>query len=164
VIAEHARRFGRNETAYNPWHYLPALEKKPGALRNGAPFVDWDLPLALKKVQARITKLSNGDRQFVAILAAIPHEGIEAVTVACELALEANVLTSDYVLNALSRFKPQVKVPIATPDGLKLATEPQADTARYDQLLSHPVLKALAVLATIPALVAALSEVPYATA
>jgi hypothetical protein len=23
---------------YDPWHYLPVLMKKPGALRNGAPF------------------------------------------------------------------------------------------------------------------------------
>lgn len=165
VIAEHVRSFGRNETVYNPWHYLSALEMKPGALRNGAPFVDWDLPPALKKVQARITKLSNGDRQFVTILAAIAHEGIEAVTVACELALEANVMSSDFVLNALSRMKPQIAVdPIATPDELKLTTEPQADTARYDQLLRHPVLKAWAVLVTFPALAAAFSEVPYATA
>jgi hypothetical protein len=165
VIAEHARRFGRNETAYNPWHYLPALEKKPGALRNGAPFVDWDLPLAIRKVQDRITRLANGERQFVSILAAIPYEGIEAVSIACELALEANVLSADYILNALSRLKPQARVePIATPEGLQLATEPQADTERYDQLLTHPVAKAIVVLAVLPALVAALTEVPYASA
>ena len=61
------------------------------------------------------------------------------MSIACELALEANVLSSDYVLNALSRLKPQVRIePIATPEGLKLATEPQADTARYDQLLNPP--------------------------
>ena len=29
---------------FDPWHYLPVLQKKPGALRNGAPFKDWDLP------------------------------------------------------------------------------------------------------------------------
>jgi hypothetical protein len=95
----------------------------------------------------------------------IPHDGIEAVSIACELALEANVLSSDYVLNALSRLKPQVRIePIATPEGLKLATEPQADTARYDQLLTHPVAKAMVVLAALPALVAAFTEVPYASA
>jgi uncharacterized protein (DUF427 family) len=40
VVAEHPRQFQRNVTVYNPWHYLPALQRKPGALRNGAPFVD----------------------------------------------------------------------------------------------------------------------------
>jgi hypothetical protein len=47
---------------------------------------------------------------------------------------------------------------------LKLATEPHADTERYDQLLTHPVAKAIVVLAVLPALVAALTEVPYASA
>lgn len=40
VVGEHDRQFGRYKTAYNPWHYVPALEHKPGALRNGAPFKD----------------------------------------------------------------------------------------------------------------------------
>jgi len=38
VVAEHPRCFGRDRTLYNPWHYLPVLVHKPGALRNGAPF------------------------------------------------------------------------------------------------------------------------------
>ena len=31
----------------DPWHYLPVLARKPGALRNGDPFRNWDLPPAL---------------------------------------------------------------------------------------------------------------------
>ena len=42
---EHARGFGRGGTVYDPLHYLPALRRKPGALRNGAPFKNWDLCL-----------------------------------------------------------------------------------------------------------------------
>src|SRR3546814_5572266 len=34
VVAEHPRYFGRNRTIYDPWHYLPVLARKPGALRN----------------------------------------------------------------------------------------------------------------------------------
>jgi len=40
IVGEHARRFGRGETIYDPWHYVPVLARKPGALRNGAPFKD----------------------------------------------------------------------------------------------------------------------------
>ena len=36
VVAEHRRHFGREKTIYDPWHYVPVLAKKPGALRNGA--------------------------------------------------------------------------------------------------------------------------------
>jgi len=38
IVAEHPRSFGRGETTYDPWHYVPVLARKPGALRNGAPF------------------------------------------------------------------------------------------------------------------------------
>jgi transposase len=41
AVAEHARHHGRGETIYDPWHYVPVLARKPGALRNGAPFKDW---------------------------------------------------------------------------------------------------------------------------
>jgi hypothetical protein len=30
IVAEHRRRFGRGQTAYDPWHYLPVLARKPG--------------------------------------------------------------------------------------------------------------------------------------
>jgi hypothetical protein len=45
IVAEHERAFGRGHTVYDPWHYLPVLARKPGALRNGAPFKDWLLPV-----------------------------------------------------------------------------------------------------------------------
>jgi hypothetical protein len=41
TVAEHRRCYGRGETIYDPWHYVPVLARKPGALRNGAPFKDW---------------------------------------------------------------------------------------------------------------------------
>ena len=50
IIAEHPRAFGHGHTRYNPLHYLPVLARKPGALRNGAPFRDWELPPGLPKV------------------------------------------------------------------------------------------------------------------
>ena len=47
IVGEHPRAFGRGETVYNPWHYVPVLARKPGALRNGAPFKHWVLPAAM---------------------------------------------------------------------------------------------------------------------
>ena len=54
IVGEHARRFGRHQTAYDPWHYVPVLARKPGALRNGAPFKDWMLPASLEKVRRKL--------------------------------------------------------------------------------------------------------------
>lgn len=54
VVGEHARCFGRGETIYDPWHHVPVLARKPGALRNGAPFKDWLLPAGLEKVRRKL--------------------------------------------------------------------------------------------------------------
>ena len=67
IVGEHARRFGRNQTADDPWHYVPVLARKPGALRNGAPFKDWPLPGAIGKVRA---KLAGSDEGATAAFAA----------------------------------------------------------------------------------------------
>ena len=48
VVGEHRRAFGRGQTVYDPWHYVPVLARKPGALRNGAPFKDWVLPASAR--------------------------------------------------------------------------------------------------------------------
>ena len=148
VAGEHRRSFERERTFFDPWHYVPALATKPGALRNGAPFKDWPLPVAILELRDRVLRKPGGDRQFVTVLNAIRTDGLEAVVVACELALEAGTPTADYVLNALNRFRPQPTVaPIATPAGLQLKEEPRADVGRYDALLKK---FALAALITLP--------------
>ncbi|MDI7925266.1 Mu transposase domain-containing protein, partial [Ferirhizobium litorale] len=67
-VGEHPRCFGRGETIYDPWHYVPVLARKPGALRNGAPFREWVLPAAMEKVRRRLKSVHDGDRQMVTIL------------------------------------------------------------------------------------------------
>ena len=71
VVADHPREFRRDQIIYDPWHYLPVLMKKPGALRNGAPFKDWDLPPALIQVRVKLKQHADGDRQFVKVLGTV---------------------------------------------------------------------------------------------
>ena len=150
IVGEHRRSFERERTFFDPWHYVPALATKPGALRNGAPFKDWPLPTAILELRDRVLKRPGGDRQFVTVLNAIRADGLETVAVACELALEAGTPTADYVLNALNRFKPQPVIrPVPTPAGLQLKEEPRADVGRYDALLKK---LAVAALITLPRL------------
>ncbi len=44
LVAEHRRSYSRGETICDPWHYVPVVARKPGALRNGGPFKGWVLP------------------------------------------------------------------------------------------------------------------------
>jgi len=137
IVAEHARCFGRGETIYDPWHYVPVLARKPGALRNGAPFKDWVLPGALERVRRRLAGSDDGDRQMVAILAAVLTDGLPAVEGACAEALENGVHSADVILNILARRRdPEPAAVIATPEALRLTHAPVADCARYDQLRS----------------------------
>lgn len=59
-IARHGRRFDRYQTVYDWRHYIPAVLRKPGALRNGAPFAD--LPLPLQHLRRHLLRQSGGDR------------------------------------------------------------------------------------------------------
>ena len=137
VVAEHPRCYGRGETIYDPWHYVPILARKPGALRNGAPFKDWILPAALERVRRKLAGSDDGDRQMVAILAAVLTDGLPAVESACAQAMSEGVHSSDVILNILARQRdPGPAATILTPDALTLRHAPVADCARYDQLRS----------------------------
>jgi hypothetical protein len=136
-VAEHTRRYGRGEITYDPWHYVPVLARKPGALRNGAPFKDWVLPGALERVRRKLAGSNDGDRQMVAILAAVLTDGLPAVEAACARAIGEGVHSSDVILNILARQRdPGPAATILTPDALTLRHAPVADCARYDQLRS----------------------------
>jgi transposase len=134
-VANHLRSFDRGKTIYNPWHYLGVLRRKPGALRNGAPFQDWQLPKGLKRLQSRLSQVSGGDRQFVDILFAARLHGIELTDKVCLKALSQGIIQSDAILNLVARELDGPKInPVPTPPHLQLAQEPIADCSRYDHL------------------------------
>lgn len=134
-IGQHDRCFGRGETIYNPWHYVPVLTRKPGALRNGAPFHDWVLPAAREKVRRRLKSMHDGDRQMVSILECVGLDGLPAVEAACQEALDQGVFSAAVIINILARKRdPQPAAILSIPDALRLTHEPLADCARYDSL------------------------------
>jgi hypothetical protein len=136
VVGDHRRCFGRDQTVFNPWHYVPVLLRKPGALRNGAPFKNWVLPAGLERIRRKLAGSADGDRQMVAILAAVLSDGLAAVEAACLEALREGVHSADVVLNILARRREPKAAPITvtTPDALRLRHAPAADCARYDSL------------------------------
>ena len=135
IVGEHARCFGREQTVYDPWHYVPVLARKPGALRNGAPFKDWVLPANLERVRRKLATVDDGDRQMVEILTAVLSDDLAAVEAACGEALHEGVHSAAVILNILARRRqPAAPITIMTPDALKLRQAPVADCARYDSL------------------------------
>ena len=135
IVAEHPRSFSRGDTLYDPWHYVPVLARKPGALRNGAPFKDWVLPAAMERVRRKLASVDDGNRQMVDILTAVLADGLPAVEAACAEAIAQGVHSADVVLNILARQRdPGRPANILTPAALTLRHAPIADCARYDNL------------------------------
>ncbi len=139
IVCEHQRIIdrrheGSGQTVYGWHHYLAVLQRKPGALRNGAPFVE--LPAAFKRLQSILLKHPGGDREMVEILALVLHHDEQAVLAAVELALEAGVPSKLHVLNVLHRLLDgsTAPAPVTSPQALQLSGEPQANVRRYDQL------------------------------
>jgi hypothetical protein len=135
VVGDHPRAFGRDQTVFDPWHYVPVLARKPGALRNGAPFKNWVLPGGIDRVRRKLGGVDDGDRQMVSILTAVLSDGLAAVEAACQEALREGVHSADVIVNILARQRePTAVVTVITSDALKLRHEPAADCARYDTL------------------------------
>ena len=135
VVTEHARFFGRGRTIYDPWHYLPVLARKPGALRNGAPFQDWTLPSALTKLRRKLGSGDEADRRFVRVLSMVLTDGLDAVEDAVREALEGGAASDDVIINILARRRePPRPAAITTAEALALTHPPIADCARYDRL------------------------------
>lgn len=136
TIAEHQRSFVRDEMVCNPWHDLPVLEKKPGALRHGIPFQAWDLPEPIQQVRKKLLQQDKGDKAFVNCLLLAKEVGMDAFETACKRTLESGVVTGSVVLNEIRRLtEPAQPKELKACQHLKLTDEPQADFQRYDHLL-----------------------------
>jgi hypothetical protein len=145
ILCEHPRLIQRSHhlpprTIYDWRHYLTVIQRKPGALRNGAPFME--LPSAFRQLQDQMLRRPGGDREMVDILALVLHHDEQAVLVAVEMALAEGVVTKTHVLNLLHRLVDGKTVggktvggpPLDTPQALVLRREPKANVERYDGL------------------------------
>ena len=135
LVASHSRQFSRGLTVYDWQHYIDLVQRKPGALRNGAPFLD--MPAPLLRLRQMLLRHAGGDRVMAEVLAVVPKAGLEAVLVAVELVLESATpngsVSAEHVHNVLARLlTPQT--PEQAETALQLTNAPKADTARYDRL------------------------------
>jgi hypothetical protein len=143
ILCEHPRVIERSHhltprTIYDWRHYLSVVQRKPGALRNGAPFLE--LPPAFRQLQDQMLRKPGGDREMVDILALVLQHDERAVLTAVELALAEGVPTKTHVLNLLHRLVDGKVIggpPLDTPQALVLHREPKANVERYDGLRSQ---------------------------
>jgi len=138
VIAMHQRVFTRDhnkkgKTIYDWRHYLSVLQRKPGALRNGAPFQE--LPDSFRKLQKQLLKHPGGDRDMVDVLALVLQHDEHKVEQAIVASLTCGTPSKQHVINNLNRLLDKPKPALLKPrPELTLVKEPKANTDRYDHL------------------------------
>ncbi len=140
VVARHERLSDGGGTRYDWRHYIPLVQRKPGALRNGAPFAD--MPEALQRLRRGLLRQAGGDRVMAQVLAIVPTAGLDAVIVAVELAMEGSPpsgrVSVEHVVNVLGRLNAPA-APLSAETALQITTPPLANTARYDSLRGQEV-------------------------
>ena len=131
VVASHERASDCGHTCYDWQHYIALVQRKPGALRNGAPFAD--MPEPLQRLRQGLMRHTGGDRVMAQVLACVPTAGLETVLVAVELVVESGALSAEHVLNVVARLNAE-PVPDSVETSLELKEPPLANTSRYDSL------------------------------
>jgi hypothetical protein len=107
---------------------VPLLERKPGALRNGAPF--GQMPEPLVRLQRLLLRREGGDRLMSQVLATVSRAGLETLLVAVELVLESGMLSVEHIHNVIARLN---QAPGADVGGNHAATQASPDR-RYRAL------------------------------
>jgi transposase len=130
IIGEHERCFEKHKHIYNPWHYVPLLKRKPGALRNGAPFKDFTLPKAMQKIRIKLSSYANGDKEFIKLLLQVQEHGLDKVNYICSSVLLDGLCNVDLILQRLEKEPEQI-----TKQQQLLSAPISVDCSCYDKQL-----------------------------
>ena len=103
VIARHIRSYERDDFVYDPIHYLPLLERKPGALDQAAPLQGWALPEEFgtlrRLLESRMGR--RGKREYVQVLRLLETFSQQEVHAAVKDALRLGAISFDAVKHLL---------------------------------------------------------------
>ena len=99
VIARHRRSYEGEDTVFDPLHYLPLIERKPGALDQAAPLAGWELPDAFATLRRLMEARSGraGRREYVQVLRLLETFGLDDVHAAVKHALRLGAIGFDAV-------------------------------------------------------------------
>lgn len=94
----------------------------------------------MRRIKDHYMKSKGGDREFVDLLLQAQEHGMDAVEMACELAVEQNTLRLPAVINLINQLVEPVIAPLTeTYDYPRLTAPPQADCKRYETLYAQGV-------------------------
>lgn len=145
VLARHPRSYAREQDLFDPLHYLPLLEQRPGAFEHAKPIRRWreTWPPCYSALLERLRQRDGdgpGLRSFIQVLQLHQHYPAPLIAQAITEALTLGAIHLEGVRLCLH----QLQAPDALPPSLDLAQQPQLaqigaqplDLTCYDQLLT----------------------------
>jgi hypothetical protein len=146
VIATHQRSYLRDDFIFDPIHYLPLLEKKPGALEGARPFYNWELPKAFEKLQRYLQARhgQGGKREYIQALQLLRDFPEREICLAVEAAFQNSCVTFEAIrLLTLSGKEPDLALLRLSEERLQALPRVQValtDSVRYNALLTGGAL------------------------
>ena len=148
VLARHPRCYGHQQDVFDPLHYLPLLEQRPGAFEYARPLRQWraDWPESYHRLLRRLREKwpeGRGVKEFVQVLRLHQQYPTQQIERAVEQALAFGCVHFDGVKHCLEHLEtPSTSVPLLDlsdkPHLAALGNQP-IDLARYDQLVESGV-------------------------
>jgi hypothetical protein len=139
LIACHRRHWGKEQTFYDPVHYLALLERKPGGFDHARPLEDWDLPVCFGILRRRLEAEQDGrgTREFIKVLRLLESHSLTALKHAVQRGLEMGTTSAD-ALQLIVEYQQERPVGMFCLDGrplLKLVRVAQTDVSAYQTLM-----------------------------
>lgn len=144
-IASHNRSFKQDDFIFDPLHYLPLLERKPGGLDGAAPFSDWELPVCFGTLRRYLESRSGdgGKREFIQVLQLLRDFDVSEVRRAIEKAFECGAVCFDSIKMIAMTGREPAFIPAKLSEE-RMSALPQicvsATANNYDMLISGGVL------------------------
>jgi transposase len=109
VVARHRRCWGKEQTCFDPVHYLALLERKPGALDFARPLDGWQLPDCFGVLRRRLERelAGQGTREFIKVLRLLEGAAVPQLAQAIEQALAIGATGADAVRLILEHRREQ---------------------------------------------------------
>lgn len=139
LVARHRRCWRKQQSLFNPVHYLALLERKPGGFDYARPLADWELPVCFgilrRRLEAELDGL--GTREFIKVLRLLETHSVLALKHAIQHGLEIGATTCD-ALRLILEYQQEKPIGLFSLDGrphLKLVRVSQTDVSVYQSLL-----------------------------
>jgi len=112
VIATHKRSYLSGDSTFDPLHYLPILQRKPGALTGGAPFSGWELPACFDQLKRYLESMfgNGGKREYIQVLQLLRDFSVSELKRAIERAFDYSCVRFEAIrMLLLSNREPTIE-------------------------------------------------------